>query len=191
MSTQREILKNLTKANSPNHSSNKNQTSSLNFWFPRSIKPRNNLEFMKNIFFIIITISPRLPDSFQRIKVGIFFFFFFAWRGILNKKKQSTLKTKIKNKKSNLQSGHHFMPPSMGPNGWDKQRAVIWWIKYQAQKQPIHLLSSGKVKESVKEPKQSRYENRIKLRKTTIWTLKSMPINKLKSRQSTENRAEK
>ena len=29
-------------------------------------------------------------------------------------------------------------------------------------------VSLGKVKESVKEPKQSRYENRIKLRKTTI-----------------------
>ena len=70
MSTQREILRNLTKANSPNRSgSNKDRTSNLNFQFPQSIKPRNHLELMKNIFFI--TIIPRLPDGFWRMKVGI------------------------------------------------------------------------------------------------------------------------
>ena len=58
-----------------------------------------------------------------------------------------------------------------------------------SKKQTIHLFPSGEVKESVKEPKHNRYENKIKLRKTTIWTLKSMPINKLKSKKSTENKA--
>lgn len=37
-------------------------------------------------FIIIITISPRLPDSFQRIKVGIFFFFLESMKGDFKQK---------------------------------------------------------------------------------------------------------
>ena len=52
MSTQREILRNLTKANSPNRSgSNKDQTSNLNFQFPQSIKPKKPLGVNEKHFF--------------------------------------------------------------------------------------------------------------------------------------------
>ena len=54
MSTQREILRNLTKANSPNRSgSNKDRTSNLNFQFPQSIKPKKPLGVNEKHFFLL------------------------------------------------------------------------------------------------------------------------------------------